>query len=217
MMRPSLARCPSAPRGCAGSRRPARSPVVSEKATVGCAMARRLTTSEMAAFSARSLLRNLSRAGVAENSSRTSTQVPALIAAGRTAPLAPRSTTISCAAPLPALARAHGQMRHRPDRGQRLAAEAQRGDIEEVLVAQLGGGVALDRQLEVGGAHARAVVGDADEREATGRRHHLDVGRPRIERVLDQLLDHAARPLDHLAGGDAVDGLGAELADRHRH
>ena len=29
-----------------------------------------------------------------------------------------------------------------------------------------------------------------------------------VERVLDQLLDHAGRPLDHLAGGDAVDGLG---------
>ena len=36
-----------------------------------------------------------------------------------------------------------------------------------------------------------------------------------VERVLDQLLDHARRPLDHLAGGDAVDGLGAELADGH--
>ena len=27
----------------------------------------------------------------------------------------------------------------------------------------------------------------------------------RVERVLDQFLDHARRPLDHLAGGDAVD------------
>ena len=36
-----------------------------------------------------------------------------------------------------------------------------------------------------------------------------------VERVLDQFLDHARRPLDHLAGGDAVDdGLG-ELADGH--
>ena len=63
-------------------------------------MARRLTTSEIAMFSARSDFRNLSRAGVAENSSRTSTQVPGLSAAGRTACLAPRSTTISW--PLPA-------------------------------------------------------------------------------------------------------------------
>ena len=33
----------------------------------------------------------------------------------------------------------------------------------------------------------------------------LDAVRAGIERVLDQLLDHARRPLDHLAGGDAVD------------
>ena len=99
MMRPSRARWPSGPSGCAVSLRPARSPVVSEKPTAGWAMARRLTTSEMPMFSARSLLRNLSLAGVAENSSRTSTHVPALSAAGRTGSFAPRSTTISCAAP----------------------------------------------------------------------------------------------------------------------
>ena len=64
-------------------------------------------------------------------------------------------------------------------------------------------------------SHAGAVVGDADEREPTRRRHHLDVARAGVERVLDQLLDHAAGTLDHLAGGDAVDGLGAELADGH--
>ena len=98
MMRPSRARWPSGPSGCAGSFRPARSPVVSVKATAGWAMASRFTTSEIAMFSARSLFRNFSRAGVAENSSRTSTRVPGLSAAGRTACLAPRSTMISCAA-----------------------------------------------------------------------------------------------------------------------
>ena len=50
----------------------------------------------------------------------------------------------------------------------------------------------LDRQREVGRAHAGAVVGDADQRQAAGRRHHLDVAGAGIERVLDQLLDHAA-------------------------
>ena len=44
----------------------------------------------------RSDFMNLSRAGVAENSSRTSTQVPGLSAAGRRGALAPRSTMISC-------------------------------------------------------------------------------------------------------------------------
>ena len=48
-------------------------------------MASRFTTSAMAAFSARSDFRNLSRAGVAENRSRTSTRVPALMR-GRAAP-----------------------------------------------------------------------------------------------------------------------------------
>jgi hypothetical protein len=58
----------------------------------------RFTTSAMAAFSARSLFRNLSRAGVAENNSRTSTRVPPLRATGRSSCLWPRSTTISWAA-----------------------------------------------------------------------------------------------------------------------
>ncbi len=44
-----------------------RSPVVTEKPTSGCAIARRFTVSETAMFSARSDFKNLSRAGVAEN------------------------------------------------------------------------------------------------------------------------------------------------------
>ena len=63
-------------------RRLVRSPMVSEKPTSGCAMARRFTVSETARFSERSDFRNLRRAGVAENSSRTSTRVPG-IEAGR--------------------------------------------------------------------------------------------------------------------------------------
>jgi DNA mismatch repair protein MutL len=37
----------------------------------------------------------------------------------------------------------------------------------------------------------------------------------RVDGVVDQLLDGAGRALDHLAGGDAVDGLGRQAADRH--
>ncbi len=36
-----------------------------------------------------------------------------------------------------------------------------------------------------------------------------------VEGVLDQFLDDARRPLDHFAGGDAVDHVLAEAADRH--
>ena len=40
-------------------------------------------------------------------------------------------------------------------------------------------------------------------------------GRAGIERVLDQFLDDARRPLDHLARGDAVDEGFGKLADGH--
>jgi len=40
-------------------------------------------------------------------------------------------------------------------------------------------------------------------------RQNIDASRTRVERVLDQFLDDACRPLDHLAGGDTIDdGLG---------
>ena len=217
MMRPSRARWPSGPSGCACSLRPARSPVVSVKPTAGCAMASRLTTSEMRHVLGPLALQELeprrrrreqlahlhARAGIERRRPHR------LLGAAVDDDLVRRAGV--------ALPRLDGQPGDRADRGQRLAAEAQRGDVEQVLVGELGGGVPLHRQRQVGRAHARAVVGDADQREAARRRHHLDLAGAGVERVLDQLLDHARRPLDHLAGGDAVDGLGAELADGHGH
>ena len=50
---------------------------------------------------------------------------------------------------LTGVARGDAELGHRADRGQRLAAEAQRADAQEILVVELGGGVALDRQREV--------------------------------------------------------------------
>ena len=64
--------------------------------------------------------------------------------------------------------------------------------------------------------HALAVVGDADEPAAAAVGEHVDAARAGIERVLDQLLHHARRTLDHLAGGDAVDEGFGKLADGHR-
>ena len=61
-------------------------------------MAMRLTTSDIAELSARSPFMNFSRAGVAKKRSRTSTEVPRLAAAGRTAETRPPSTEISAAA-----------------------------------------------------------------------------------------------------------------------
>ena len=108
-----------------------------------------------------------------------------------------------------------GEPRHRADRGQRLAAEAERADVEQVVVGQLRGGVALDREREIGAGHAGAVVADADQPAPAAVGEDLDARRAGVERVLDELLDHARGALDHLARGDAVDHAFGELADRH--
>src|SRR5262245_4747555 len=111
------------------------------------------------------------------------------------------------------MARLDGQSSDGADGGERLAAEAQRGDIEEVLVAELGGGVSLHGEGQVGCAHALAVVADANEGKPTGDGYHLDLPRAGVERVLHEFLDHTGGALDHLTGGNAVDRLGAQLAD----
>ena len=52
---------------------------------------------------------------------------------------------------------------------------------------------------------------------AAPARFDRDVDAPRagVERVLDQLLDRRSRPLDHFAGGDAVDQQRIETANGH--
>jgi len=42
-----------------------------------------------------------------------------------------------------------------------------------------------------------AVIADADEPAPSPVGHHLDAARTGVERILDQLLDHARRALDH--------------------
>ncbi len=111
--------------------------------------------------------------------------------------------------------RGDGEPRDRADRGQRLAAEAERADVEQIVVGQLGGGVALDRQREVVARHAGAVVADADQPAAAAIGYDLDAGRAGIERVFHEFLDHARRTLHHLARRDAVDDAFGELAYGH--
>ena len=106
------------------------------------------------------------------------------------------------------------QARDGGDGGQRLAAEAERGDGEQILdVAQLAGGVALEGQQGVVAQHAAAIVGDADQAAAAGFHFDAQVGRAGVERVFEQLFDHRSGPLDHLTGGDFVGDLVGEDAD----
>ncbi len=108
-----------------------------------------------------------------------------------------------------------GEPRDRADRGQSLAAEAERADREEVAIGQFRGGVALDGERQILGRHARSVIDDADEFAPAGGDGHRDGAGAGVDGVLDQFLHRRSRPLDHLASGDAVDQNGIETADGH--
>jgi hypothetical protein len=110
-----------------------------------------------------------------------------------------------------------GEARHGADGGQRLAAEAEGADGEEIAVRQLGGGVALDGQLQIRRRHAGAVVDDTDAAPAAGLDGHLDGAGAGVDGVLDQFFHGRGRPLDHFARRDAVDEDGIEAADGHGH
>ena len=181
-------------------------------------MASRRTVSRTASASARSDFRNLSRAGVAKNRSRTSTRVPSVPEAGVTSPFAPASTTIRRACGASASRETISSRATEAIEGQGFPPEAERGDRLEVAVRQFGGGVPLDGEREVVRAHAPAVVDDADQPSPAGLDGDLDAARAGVERVLDQFLDGGGRALHHLAGGDAVDEHGIEATHaRLRH
>ena len=98
------------------------------------------------------------------------------------------------------------QPRDGADAGEGFAAEAHRLDVEQVLVgADLAGRVLGDAQDQVGRVHAAAVVRDLDQPAPAVQNADVNSPGPGVERVLDQLLDHAGGPLDALAGGDAAD------------
>jgi hypothetical protein len=88
--------------------------------------------------------------------------------------------------------------------------------IEILELRELARGVALDAESGVVFGHAMAVVADRDARDAAAFDLHVDASGPGVERVFDQLLDHAGRALDDFAGRDPVDRLGCQLADSHQ-
>jgi len=89
----------------------------------------------------------------------------------------------------------------RGDRGQRLAAEAVAGDALEVVeAADLARRMTRQRQRQVVGADAAAVVGDADQAHATFFELHVDARGAGIEAVFQQFLEHRGGAFDHLAG-----------------
>ena len=73
-----------------------------------------------------------------------------------------------------------------------------------------------DGASRVLGRHPRAVVADPDQGHPTVLDLDLDSARPRVERVLDQLLDGGRGTLDDLPGGDPVRYLGRQHSDPSR-
>ena len=115
----------------------------------------------------------------------------------------------------PLRARVDGEVRDGGDGGQRLPAKAQRPNVREIAVGNLGGGVAFNREDEIVLVHAASIVDHADEFAAAVLDRHVDALRAGVERVFDQLLDGGTGPFDYFAGGDAVDEDGIETANGH--
>src|SRR5262249_13196511 len=81
---------------------------------------------------------------------------------------------------------------------------------------QFRGRMPLDCEREFCRRHAVAIILDHDEIGTAVRGSNVDAPGARIERVLDEFLHRARRPLHHLACGDAVDRPLGEAADRHQ-
>ena len=63
--------------------------------------------------------------------------------------------------------------------------------------------------------HSFAVVGNFQQPSPAGFDLDRDARRAGVDCVFDQLLERRRGPLDHLAGGDAVDQLLGQATDRH--
>ncbi len=101
-------------------------------------------------------------------------------------------------------ARGHRQPPHRPERGQRFAAEAEGQDMGEIGPVDLRGRVPVERQPQLLRRDPVPVILHPQEPLAAVGIGHVDPPRAGVERVLDQLLDRRGRALHHLARGDAV-------------
>ena len=111
-----------------------------------------------------------------------------------------------------------GQPRHRSDAGQRLAAETQADHLLEILEAgDLAGGVAGQRQRQLRGSNAAAVVAHPDQPHPTLLHFDGDASRSGIQAVFQQFLDDRRRALDHFAGGDLADQLRRQSPNVRTH
>src|SRR5258705_12617069 len=69
----------------------------------------------------------------------------------------------------------------------------------------------LDRQSRILRRHPLAIVFDMNQLLAAELHGDRDAMRAGVNRILDQLFDDGGGPLDDLAGGNLVRGIGREL------
>ena len=94
------------------------------------------------------------------------------------------------------------------DGGQRLAAEAEGLDALEIPgIPDLRGGMPKEGIPHILPGDAGAVVRHPDHRDAAVPDLHRHRGAPGIDGILQKLLHHAERALDHLTGRNLIDGL----------
>jgi hypothetical protein len=172
----------------------------------------RRNASSQCAHSVASVRRNLRRAGVLKYSSSTVTVVPAASAAGAMR----RRAAFDLEPPGVRLARARDASARRDTAAMDASASPRKPSVRSPR------GPSTDAIFDVAWratasagprARCRAVVRDAHALDAAAREVDVDLRGARVERVLEQLLQAAAGPLDDLAGGDLVDQEVGQRAD----
>ncbi len=107
--------------------------------------------------------------------------------------------------------RDEANVRGRGDAGQRLAPEAERSDVPELLLRlELAGSVPLKGDAQLLGRDPDAIINHAQEGDAALPSFNRDLAGLGVERILDELFDDGSGPLDDFARGDAGGLLRAE-------
>ncbi len=101
--------------------------------------------------------------------------------------------------------RLHRKTRNARDRRQRLPPKPESPDPHQILrLRDLARRVPFQRKQRVALRHPRPVVLHPDIRPPPLPKLHLHPSRPGVQTILQQLLHHRCRPLDHLARGDLI-------------
>ena len=73
--------------------------------------------------------------------------------------------------------------------------------------------MAVEREFDVVGVDAAAVVADADEADAAARQLDFNRRRACVYAVFDDFFEGVGRAFDHFAGGDLVDEVVGQGGD----